>query len=183
MGDLESRPVIPEPRFPKGIAVLDLDRQPRSCSEDTNRRALDHAFAERQFGPAAKVWEPRPLRILVIDDDVDTAESLARLVRLWGHEVRHASTSQAGLDEACGFRPDFVLLDISMPTMDGCAVARQLRLKPHLQGCFIVAITGFGDPELRREACDAGINVFLIKPVDYAVLETLLNLEGNDVDW
>jgi CheY-like chemotaxis protein len=161
--------------------VNELAQQQRSCSEDINRRRLDRAFAERQFGPAAKAWEPRSLRVLVIEDDADTAESMARLVKLWGHDVRQATSSQAGLKEAFAYRPDFVLLDIGLPTMDGCSLARQLRLEPRLQGCFIVAITGYGDVEQRRRSYDAGINIFLVKPVDPQFLETLLNLESENV--
>jgi CheY-like chemotaxis protein len=160
------------------FVVNELVDTDRSCSEDLNRRGLDQAFTDRQFGPAAKVWEPRALRVLVIEDDADTAESMARLVKLWGHDVRQEASAQAGLNEAFSYRPDFVLLDIGMPTTDGCSVARQLRLDPRLQGCFIVAITGYGDAEQRRRCYAAGINVFLVKPVDHVVLERLLNLEG-----
>jgi DNA-binding response OmpR family regulator len=158
-----------------------LENAQRSCSEDANRRQLDQAFAARQFGPAARVWEPRSLRVLVIEDEADTAESMARLIRLWGHDVRQATDARAGLSEALAYRPDFVLLNIGMPTMDGCALARQLRLEPRLLGCFIVAITGFGDEEQRRRSYDAGINLFLVKPVDAHVLETLLNLESESL--
>jgi CheY-like chemotaxis protein len=62
--------------------------------------------------------------------------------------------------------------------MDGCALARQLRLDPRLRDCFIVAITGYGDSGQRHLCYAAGINVFLVKPVDDHVLQTLLNLEG-----
>jgi len=162
--------------------MFDLAQQQRSCPEDTNRRHLDQAFAERQYGPAPAVWEPRSLRVLIIEDDADTAECMARLVKLWGHDVRQTNSAQAGLEEAFAYRPDFVLLDIGMPKMDGCAIARQLRSDPQLQGCFIVAITGYGDAEQRRRCYEAGINEFLIKPVDHVVLESLLNLESDNVD-
>ena len=118
--------------------------------------------------------------MLVIEDDLDTAESMSRLVRLWGLDVRQANASQAGLEEALDYRPDFVLLDIAMPGMDGCALARQLRVNPLTQGCFIVAITGYGNAEQRRRCYESGINVFLVKPVDLAFLEALLNLHGDD---
>jgi CheY-like chemotaxis protein len=161
--------------------VIELAQTQRSCTEDANRTQLDQAFAERQFGPAAKSWEPRSLRVLVIEDDADTAESMSRLIRLWGHDVRQATSARAGLDEAFAYRPDFVLLDIGLPTMDGCALARQLRLDRRLQGCFIVAITGYGDAEQRRRSYEAGINLFLVKPVDPHFLETILNLEADQV--
>jgi CheY-like chemotaxis protein len=151
----------------------------RSCSEDTNRRRLHEAVEARQQRPAATAWEPRSLRVLVIEDDRDAAESMAQLVRLWGHDVRQANSAQAGLEEAFAYRPDFVLLDIAMPIMDGYALARQLRLHSRLQGCFIVAITGYGDDEQRRRSYESGINLFLVKPVDPIVLEKLLQLEGD----
>jgi DNA-binding response OmpR family regulator len=115
---------------------------------------------------------------LVIEDDADTAESMARLIKLWGHDVRQATSARAGLNEAFAYRPDFVLLDIGLPTMDGCCLARQLRLDARLQGCFIVAVTGYGDAEQRRRAYEAGINLFLVKPVDTRFLETVLSLES-----
>ena len=146
-----------------------------------NRSRLAEAFAERQFGPAPTAWEPRQLRVLIIEDDPDTAVCMGRLVKLWGHDVRQATTAYEGLKEAFAYRPDFVLLDIGMPTMDGCALARQLRLDSRLQGCFIVAITGYSDADLRSQCYDAGINLFLVKPVDHVLLETLLNLESVNV--
>src|SRR5688572_20348539 len=106
--------------------MIQQSQKQRSCTEDINRRQLEQAFALRQFGPAVKAWEPRPLRVLVIEDDTDTAECMARLIKLWGHDVRQANTAQGGLDEALAYRPDFVLLDIGLPGIDGCAVARQL---------------------------------------------------------
>ena len=62
--------------------------------------------------------------------------------------------------------------------MDGCALARQLRSDPRLQGCVIVAVTGYGDADIRGQCYEAGINLFLVKPVDHVVLERLLNLES-----
>ena len=165
----------------KDFLVNELVQQQRSCPEDLNRHQLDQAFEDRQFGPAPRVWEPRALRVLVIEDDSDTAESMARLIKLWGHDVRQATSARAGLNEAFTYRPDFVLLDLGMPMMNGCSLARQVRLDPRLRGCFIVAITGYGDAEQRRRAYDAGINLFLVKPVDTLVLETVLSLEGKHV--
>jgi len=154
----------------------------RTCSEDTNRRRLHEAVEARQQTPAAEPWEPRSLRVLVIEDDPDAAECMARLVTLWGHDVRQANSAQAGLEEAFAYRPDFVLLDIAMPVMDGYALARQLRADARLRGTFIVAITGYGDDEQRRRSYESGINLFLVKPVDPVVLEKLLQLEGDYVN-
>ncbi len=154
----------------------------RTCSEDKNRRVLHEAVEARQRTPAAEAWEPRSLRVLVIEDDPDAAECMARLVALWGHEVRQAHSAQAALEIAFAYRPDFVLLDIAMPVMDGYALASQLRGDSRLRGTFIVAITGYGDDEHRRRSYESGINLFLVKPVDPAVLEKLLQLEDDYVN-
>jgi len=155
--------------------IAQVNKQ-RTCSEDVNRHHLDHAFTDRQFGPAPEAWEPRPLRVLVIEDDADTADSLSRLVKLWGHDVHQATTAKAGVDLALTYHPDFVLLDIAMPGMDGCAVAQRLHSDPHLQGCCIGAMTGSGDAEQQQRCAEAGIDQFLVKPVDLDTLESVLNL-------
>jgi CheY-like chemotaxis protein len=163
--------------------VIEQLHQQRTCPEEFNRRHLEHAFTDRQFGPAPKAWEPRRLRVLVIEDDVDTAESMSRLVKLWGHDVQQATAARAGLELARAFRPDFVLLDIAMPGMDGCTVARRLHEERQLQGCCIVAITGYGDAEQRHRCSDAGVDEFLVKPVDLKVLQSLLNLQRDKVHF
>jgi len=159
----------------------ELDEQ-NSGLEDIYQSSLRQAVAARQHNPAAVAWEPRSLRVLVIDDNRDTAEATARLVRLLGHDVRQANGGYAGIAEAAAYRPDFLLLDIKMPSMDGCEAAIQLRLDSRFQGCFIVAITGHGDDEQRRRCQEAGIDLFLVKPVDPVVLESLLALERDSVN-
>jgi two-component system, chemotaxis family, CheB/CheR fusion protein len=123
----------------------------------------------------------RLLRVLVIDNDPDTVDAESRLARLWGHEVRQAYSGQDGLEIAIAFRPDLLLLDIGMPTMDGCDMARRLRLDSRLHHCFIVAVTGFADEVSRDQCSAAGIDLLLIKPVDSVILESLLALEGDYV--
>jgi len=147
-------------------------------SEEMNRTTLRQALTEREQRPRAIPWEPRSLRVLVIDDDQDTAEATARLIRLWGHDVRKATSAKAGLEEAVAYRPDFLLLDIGMPMMDGCELARQLRSDAGLKGCFIAVITGYGSAQQRRHCREAGVDLFLVKPVDPTILESLLTLEG-----
>jgi len=112
---------------------------------------------------------------------LDTAESMSRLVKLWGHDVQQATAAKTGLDLARTFRPDFILLDIAMPGMDGCFVARQLHEERQLLGCCIVAVTGYGDPEHRHQCYEAGIDDFLVKPVDLARLQSLLTLQREKV--
>lgn len=158
--------------------MIESTNQTANGSEEMNRTTLRQALAEREQRPGAMAWEPRSLRVLVIDDDQDTAEATSRLIRLWGHDARNATSAQAGLEEAIAYRPDFLLLDIGMPMMDGCELARQLRLDARLQGCFIAVVTGYGSDQQRRHCREAGVDLFLVKPVDPTILESLLTLEG-----
>jgi CheY-like chemotaxis protein len=115
-----------------------------------------------------------PLRVLVVDDWPDTAESMAVLLRLWGHDVRIAHDGPAALAVAAVYRPDVVLLDVGLPGMDGYQVARQMRNDPRLREAFLVSLTGYGqDSDLGRSR-EAGCDRHLLKPVDPEVLERLL---------
>src|SRR4029079_17414291 len=84
----------------------------------------------------------RKLRVLIVDDDHDTADSLARLVGHWQHTSRSAYDGVAALRQAAVQHPDVVLLDLTMPHMDGCQVARQLRLDFSERDCFIIGFAG-----------------------------------------
>jgi CheY-like chemotaxis protein len=119
----------------------------------------------------------RLLRVLIVDDEQDTADTLARLIRYWGHAARSAYGGATALREAASQHPDVVLLDIEMPRLDGCEVARQLRRDFPGNQCLIIAVTGSADRRRRGQCVDAGIDLVLIKPVDPSVLETLLMLE------
>lgn len=120
----------------------------------------------------------RLLRVLVIDDDHDTADCLGQLVELWGHEVQVAYRGLQGLEMAAQSCPDVVLLDIEMPDMDGFTFASNLRARAAASECFLIAVTGRMD-DRRRGQCDAsGIDLVLIKPVDGEILETLLIMES-----
>ncbi len=119
----------------------------------------------------------RHSRILIIDDNVDTAHGLARLLRLLGHDVRAAHDGPAAIAEALAFRPEFILLDIGLPNMDGYQVARQLRTQG-LQDAVIIAISGYGREEDRLRSREAGFNYHLVKPVDYNSLISLIGQPG-----
>jgi PAS domain S-box-containing protein len=112
------------------------------------------------------------LRVLVVDDNVDAAESLAELLRDLGHSVRVAHDGPSAIDLALRLRPQLVLLDIGLPEMDGYEVARRLRS----QGVqsTLVALTGYGEARHRRLALDAGFDDHVTKPVDLHRLESLL---------
>jgi len=113
-------------------------------------------------------------RILVVDDHHDSAESLATLLRLLGHEVRVVYDGPAALETARTFKPQVGLLDIGMPGMDGVELARRLRRDPELKDALLVALTGYGRDEDRQRSSEAGFDAHLVKPVDVPALNALL---------
>ena len=119
-----------------------------------------------------------PRRVLIVDDNRDAADSLAVLLKLAGHEVRVAYDGPSALAEAPNFRPDVVLLDIGLPRMDGCEVARRLRQQPGMENVLLVALTGFGQEQDRRRSHEAGFNAHCVKPVDFEVLQAVLARPG-----
>jgi PAS domain S-box-containing protein len=113
-------------------------------------------------------------RILVVDDNRDSAESLGMLLAVSGCTVKVAFDGVRALETFASFRPDIVLLDIGMPEMDGYEVARRIRGEPGGHDVRLVALTGWGQEEDKRRARDAGFDEHLTKPVDQAVLTALL---------
>jgi PAS domain S-box-containing protein len=134
----------------------------------------DGAEMERCDAPRSDAQPPRR-RVLVVDDNVDAATSLAKLLtRFHGQDVRVAHDGPAALREAGDFRPDVVLLDIGMPGMDGCEVARRLRAQPETGRALLVALTGWGQESDRQRSREAGFDHHLVKPVDPDALRDLL---------
>jgi PAS domain S-box-containing protein len=130
--------------------------------------------------PATPPEEPaeRPAharRVLVVDDNVDTAESLAELLKLSGHDVRLAHTGPDAVDAAMAFAPEVVLLDIGLPGLNGYEVARRLRANPALTGLRLVAVTGYGRDTDLQLAKEAGFDQHMVKPVDPAKVLALLS--------
>jgi signal transduction histidine kinase/ActR/RegA family two-component response regulator len=113
-------------------------------------------------------------RILVADDNHDAADSLALLLELAGHEVRVAHLGHAAVALAQAFRPHTALLDIGMPDLSGYEVAQQLRREPWATDIQLIALTGWGQDEDRRQALEAGFDHHLVKPVDPDQLAALL---------
>ena len=135
----------------------------------------------RQAG-SLKAPSPQPIvpekipsrRILVVDDNVDAADSLAMLLRVIGHDVRTAHDGPAALEAARASRPEVVLLDIGLPYMSGLDVARHLRQDFPAHDIVLVALTGYGQDEDRRRSEEAGFNGHLVKPVDFDALQSLI---------
>ncbi len=115
---------------------------------------------------------PSSRRVLVVDDELDTAETLATLLRSIGHDVKFAVRGAAALDIARRFLPQVVFLDLGLPDIDGCELARRLRAEPGLQSAMLLAFTGH-DSE-RQRALAAGFDHFLLKPIDTAKIDALL---------
>jgi signal transduction histidine kinase len=121
--------------------------------------------------------EPKAIparRILVADDNLDSAESLALLLTLRGSEVRTAHDGWDAVETAAAFGPDIVLLDIGMPRLNGYEAARKIREQGRGERVVLIALTGWGQDEDRQRSTDAGFDFHLVKPVDFAVLEQLL---------
>jgi PAS domain S-box-containing protein len=117
-------------------------------------------------------------KILVADDNQDAANTLALLLRLAGHDVRTAHGGHAALTLAGEFHPEFALLDIGMPDLNGYEVAKQLRLTDDGKNLRLIALTGWGQDEDKRRARDAGFDHHLTKPVDPRRLDALLAQQG-----
>jgi len=110
----------------------------------------------------------------VVDDNEDAATSLALMLRILGYETRTGCDGLAGWEAAVEFRPDVALLDIGMPKLDGCELARRIRSQPWGRDVVLVAVTGWGQAEDRLRTTEAGFDYHLVKPVAPAELAKLL---------
>jgi signal transduction histidine kinase/CheY-like chemotaxis protein len=115
-----------------------------------------------------------PCRILVVDDNRDSAESLAELLRLKGNEVLTVWDGLEAVTACLSFRPDIALLDIGMPTLSGYEAAERIRKLPNGRDMLLVAVTGWGQEADVRRSLQAGFDRHLVKPVEPAVLESLV---------
>jgi PAS domain S-box-containing protein len=133
------------------------------------------AEVEDPAAGSATLPQPRSLRVLVVEDNMDAAESLTTLLRLWNHEVRMVHDGLSAIEAARAQQPEVVLLDIGLPGLDGFEVARRLQAEPGLENTLLVAMTGYGQPEDRRRSREAGIHHHFVKPVEPLVLRNLLS--------
>lgn len=116
-----------------------------------------------------------PHRVLVIDDCPDAAEVVCVILQLYGHQARSAHSGRDALAEACVFLPSIVILDLSLPDLSGCDVARALRARPGGRDLHIAALSGWAEHEKREAALEAGCDQYALKPADAATIRGILN--------
>jgi len=125
--------------------------------------------------PAADVERAtHSLKVLVVDDNVDAAKGIARLLQAYGHETRVAHEGAAAMQAALEFVPDVVLLDIGLPVINGFQVAKWIRQELTLQNVVLVALTGYGQESDRQRTQDAGFDHHLVKPADFKAVQRIL---------
>jgi len=122
----------------------------------------------------------KPLRIVIVDDNRDAAESLSMVLILDGHDVRTANDAREGIELADNHRPDVMFIDIGMPGMNGFDVAEQLSKKARDVGMTLIALTGYGADDARKRAKQAGFAHFLVKPVEAQAVQDVLASIGID---
>lgn len=142
-----------------------------SSIDDAPRAPHPGRNSEEVAEPAA---DSRRLRILVVDDLADAADSLALLLRALGHEVHTAYDGSAALIAAERARPQLILLDIGLPRMDGYQVARLLRQMPAMQSACLIALSGYGRDSDIEQAYLAGFDRHLLKPLSQERLAAVL---------
>ncbi|MCK6546310.1 PAS domain S-box protein [Myxococcota bacterium] len=135
---------------------------------------LEPEAAQPEAAPREPRGPARPLRVLVIEDNADAAESLRQVLELDGHDVDTAATGLEGLERATHAPPDVVLCDLGLPGIDGFEVARRLRRDPNLTETHLVALSGYAAPEDQEKSREAGFEKHLAKPPDLEALEATL---------
>ena len=113
-------------------------------------------------------------RILVVDDNHDSALSLAMILSIMGHDTRTAHDGESAVATAESFLPEVILLDIGLPKLNGYEVAQRIREQEWGKSMFLIAVTGWGQEEDRQRSSEVGLNVHMVKPVEPAALERLL---------
>jgi CheY-like chemotaxis protein len=131
--------------------------------------------ARESLAPIETAKQPTETsRVLVVDDNTDAADILVMMLQMFGHEVQAAYSGQTALETAVEYQPDFVLLDIGLPDMNGYEVARRLRQQPLAKDVRLIAMTGYGQDSDRQRSEEAGFDRHLVKPVDPEELQDLL---------
>jgi len=131
------------------------------------------ALKSEADAPSKRTQSPK--RVLIVEDNLDSVHSLALLVQEMGHHVDYAINGYAALALAKRMRPDFVLLDLGLPGLDGFDVCKRIKGDPVLKTTRVIAITGYRQEEYRTKSKAAGCELHLIKPVDPKVFEQILD--------
>ena len=118
---------------------------------------------------------PDQLRVLVVDDNRDGADSMAMLLSLLGHDAHVAYDGETGLASALSLQPQVVMPDIGLPKLDGYEVCRQIRQQPASEAVCMIAVTGWGDEAAKQRIHEAGFDHHFVKPVDPDLLITTLS--------
>ncbi|HEX5764443.1 MAG TPA: PAS domain S-box protein [Woeseiaceae bacterium] len=143
-------------------------RLPAVAADEQAKRILQDALA------AEGGVQEHALRVLVVDDNRDSADLQAALLQHNGHKVMTAYNGRDALEVAVSFRPEVILLDLGLPEVDGYEVAYRLRQQPELDGVVLVAMTGYGQPEDRQRSQAVGFDHHLVKPAEFADLQNIL---------
>jgi CheY-like chemotaxis protein len=114
------------------------------------------------------------MKVLVVDDSADAAQSVVMLLETLGHDARTAPDGTGAMKTALEFVPDLILMDIGLPGVDGLQVAKWIRDQPTLKQAVLIAVTGYGQQSDRQRSLDAGFDQHWVKPVDFARLESIL---------
>jgi CheY-like chemotaxis protein len=142
-----------------------------------NGMRADTAMAD-VTDPQVTPTAPQRFRILVVDDNHDSALSLAMMLSIMGHDTRTAHDGESALVTAETFLPDVVLLDIGLPKLNGYEVAQRIRGAQWGATMYLIAVTGWGQDEDRQRSAEVGLNLHMVKPVEPSALEKLLSELG-----
>lgn len=141
---------------------------------DLPRMSPDLAVAPEELSNDVVSAAPKPLSIMIVEDGRDTAETLGMLLRSLGHATFIEYDPHTALKAAAARTCDAFLIDVGLPGMDGIELARRIRLQPQHARCLLVAVTGYGQPQDRQKAIDAGFDHHLVKPVGLRQLNEIL---------
>jgi PAS domain S-box-containing protein len=123
---------------------------------------------------AERAQSTQAWRVLVVDDNIDSADSITSLLEASGHDVKVAYSAEKALEMAAEYQPEIMLLDIGLPEMDGYEVAKRLRQNPQLKDLRLIALTGYGQDSDRKRSRESGFDAHVVKPVDWRTLSELL---------
>jgi PAS domain S-box-containing protein len=158
-----------------GGTVAAFSSGPGSGSEFVIRLPLSKATPEQSESAPAEMPRTAGLRVVIVDDNADAADSLAMVLELEGHKVRTAGDGIAGLELIGEFAPQAVILDIGLPGLNGYELARRIRHEHHDTGILLIAVTGWGQQQDKQTAEEAGFDHHFTKPVDPRELQRVLS--------